>query len=139
VPSDFAVRLSPHFRLSEFRCRNGVPVPSACVDLLARDLVRGVLEPLRAEFGTCHVLSGFRPAAYNASIGGASDSRHIYKADATRGLAADVYFASGGPRAWAASAGRILDGHGWGGGVGVYVAKGFVHVDSRRFRARWSG
>lgn len=132
-------RLSPHFALSEFHCHDGTRVPSGTVSLLRRDLVRQVLEPLRAEFGSCRVLSGYRDRAYNARIGGAPDSRHIYIADAHRGLASDVVFARGTLGEWCESASHLLDRLGWGGGVGYYPLAHFMHVDSRRVRSRWSG
>lgn len=130
-------RLSPHFRVSEFRCRDGTVVPNHVEDILGDDLCRQVLEPLRLQFGPCHILSGYRHRAYNARIGGASDSRHIYLDDRHRGLAADVYFARGNVGAWALAASQRLDRLSWGGGVGTYVRQGFVHVDTRKVRARW--
>jgi len=137
VVSDGTRRLSEHFRLLEFACKDGTPVPRAVEDLLRDDLCRRVLEPLRARYGPCFVTSGYRHPAYNARIGGASDSRHIYRDVRQRGLAADVVFARGTVGEWARSASAILDALGWGGGVGSYPHSGFVHVDTRRTRARW--
>jgi uncharacterized protein YcbK (DUF882 family) len=134
-----AARLSPHFRLVEFACHDGTPVPAECVGLLRDELVGQVLEHLREHFGSCHVLSGYRHARYNASIGGARDSRHIYRPDARRGLAADVWFPQGGVSDWAAAADYRLRQLGWGGGVGVYARQRFVHIDTRRVHARWTG
>src|SRR3990167_10988390 len=70
-------RLSAHFTLPEFFCHDGTPVPRVALPALER-LCRDVLEPVRAEFGSCTVLSGYRHRAYNASIGGAPQSQHIY-------------------------------------------------------------
>ena len=47
-------------------------------------------------------------------------------------------FEKGTPAQWAAEARRISDGLGFGG-VGEYVGSGFVHMDNRRVKARWSG
>lgn len=132
-------RISDHFRLMEFACHDGVPVPTNCVAWLQADLVLLVLEPMRSRFGTCLVTSGYRHRAYNAAIGGAADSRHIYQPDRGRGFAADVHFAHGDVWQWAAEASGLLDRLLWGGGVGTYPRSGFVHVDSRRQRARWAG
>lgn len=130
-------RLSDHFRLGEFYTRDGTPVPTSCIPLLRDELVEAVLEPLRDTFGACHILSGYRHPRYNAAIGGASDSRHIYRPEPQRGLAADVWFPRGGVGDWGALAARRLDRLGWGGGVGLYPRQRFIHVDTRRQRARW--
>lgn len=132
-----STRLSAHFRLGEFACRDGTRVPLSCFELLRAELVEEVLEPLRDTFGPCHILSGYRHARYNAAIGGARDSRHIYLPQAGRGLAADVWFPRGGVGDWGALASRRLDRLGWGGGVGLYPSQRFVHIDTRRARARW--
>lgn len=130
-------KLSDHFRLAEFACRDGTRVPLDCYELLRSELVAQVLEPLRRKFGPCHVLSGYRHARYNASIGGARDSRHIYRQDRARGLAADVWFVRGGVEDWARAASARMDSLGWGGGVGRYPNQRFVHIDTRRHRSRW--
>ena len=123
-------RLSPHFVLAEFHCHDGTPVPAAALPALRR-LAREVLEPMRAKFGQCKVNSGYRTEAYNRSVGGAKASQHLYD-QSPADVAADVVFASGSPREWAAEADRLLNG---GGGVGVYPR--FTHVDNRRGPARW--
>jgi uncharacterized protein YcbK (DUF882 family) len=131
--------LTPHFRLAEFACRDGTPVPASCVELLRDELCAQVLEHLRERFGACHVLSGYRHQRYNASIGGARDSRHIYRPDGRRGLAADVWFPKGTVAEWAGVADTRLRALGWGGGIGTYPRQRFVHIDSRRELARWRG
>lgn len=72
-------RLSPHFHVVEFGCRDGTPVPKASIPAL-RVACREYLEPLREERGPVHINSGFRTRTYNASIGGASMSVHVYDA-----------------------------------------------------------
>ena len=127
------LRLSAHFVLSEFHCKDEqrTPVPAAAVPALRR-LVRNVLEPMRARFGRCIVNSGFRTDAKNREVGGAPNSQHLYHR--TPGdVAADVTFARGTPREWGDEAERLLPQ----GGVGRY--RTFVHVDNRPFRARWTG
>ena len=123
-------RLSPHFVLAEFHCHDGTPVPAAALAALRR-LVREVLEPMRGKFGRCTVNSGYRTDAYNASVGGASSSQHLYHRSPAD-VAADVVFASGTPRDWAAEAERLLRGR---GGIGTYPS--FTHVDNRPGPARW--
>lgn len=75
--------LSAHFSRHEFDCHDGQranPDPQ----LVAR------LEQLRHELGDrpLHIISGYRDRAYNASIGGAKNSQHIYNraADIDSGL-----------------------------------------------------
>jgi hypothetical protein len=126
-----ALRLSAHFVLAEFHCKDPqrTPVPAAAVPALRR-LVREVLEPMRTKFGVCTVWSGFRTDAKNAQVGGAANSQHLYHRT-PKDVAADVTFAQGTPGDWAAEADRLLPQ----GGVGRYPT--FVHVDNRPARARW--
>jgi uncharacterized protein YcbK (DUF882 family) len=124
-------QLSPHFALAEFSCKDGTKVPKAAVPALTH-LCEKVLEPLRDRFGACTVMSGYRHTAYNKKIGGAKFSQHIY--DLHPGsVAADLTFASGRPSEWAQAAEPLCES----GGLGRYP--GFVHVDNRDGKARWSG
>ena len=121
-------QLTPHFTISEFNCHNGQRVPAYAVPALKK-LCEKYLEPMRAKFGPAKVMSGYRPTAYNAKIGGARYSQHIY--DLTPdSVAADLIFSKGTPRQWAAEAKRLR-----AGGVGTYPS--FVHVDNRTTIARW--
>lgn len=125
-------QLSPHFNIREFACHDGRQVPKIAVPALKK-LCVAYLEPMRAEFGPAHVLSGYRPADYNARIGGAKFSQHIYELTPDS-VAADLVFRLGSPALWA----RFADQLG-AGGVGRYDRSGFVHVDNRPDRARWTG
>lgn len=131
-------RLSPHFRASEFFCNDGSPCPiTARPGMVA--LATVFLEPLRAKFGVCFVLSGYRHTLYNAAIGGARESQHIYEHD-FESVATDLRFGRGTPAQWAAEARRIRSSaNGGHGGVGRYDRAGFVHVDNRTYKADWSG
>lgn len=106
-----------------------------------RELCRAVLEPMRARFGTCTVVSGYRHPAYNRQIGGAQRSVHMGgRGGGIHGVAADVRFARGHPHQWGDVAEALLTRHyPPGGGLGVYRAGGWVHVDTRAYRARWTG
>ena len=122
-------RLSAHFKLSEFHCRDGTPVPANTVDGLIA-LCTKVLEPMRDRFGVCTVSSGFRSKSHNTAVGGATSSYHRY--DLRPGKAAsDVKFKNGSPATWFAEADRIL---GSKGGAGRYNT--FLHVDNRDGRWR---
>lgn len=123
-------QLTAHFRVEEFNCKDGTHVPKVAIPALDR-LATRYLEPLRKKFGPCQVMSGYRHRAYNRRIGGARFSQHIYD-DSPSSVAADLIFARGTPRQWAA----LVDKLG-AGGVGTYP--GFVHVDNRPGRARWTG
>lgn len=130
--SQITGQASAHFRVGEFDCRDGTAVPRQAIPAL-RTLAGSYLERLRGEFGPAVVLSGYRHRAYNASIGGAAQSRHIYD-EYPREVAADVRFERGNPEQWARFA-RALPGV---GGVGQYDRAGFVHVDLGP-RRDWSG
>jgi len=74
--------LTAHFSRSEFREHdNGALPPGVPTYALLT-----ALEALRAECGgrPLRIVSGYRSPAYNASVGGAPDSRHIH------GDAADI-------------------------------------------------
>jgi uncharacterized protein YcbK (DUF882 family) len=122
------VKLSPHFDSREFHSHDGVRAPSNYL-LWARHLCEDMLEPLREEFGPVTVVSGFRSAKHNKSVGGAPASYHL-GIRGRRGAAADVTCARGTPDQWHA----FLDGRG-AHGLGRYPS--FVHVDNRAGRSRW--
>lgn len=121
-------RLTPHFQLAEFTCRDGTVVPPESLTDLTSLCVR-YLEPLRARYGAVTVLSGHRSPRYNAQVGGAPRSQHVYGSWGP-GVAADVRCARGTPRDWY----RFLDALS-PGGLGLYPS--WVHVDNRPGRARW--
>lgn len=135
-PKNGRTQLSEHFNVAEFDCHDGTKVPKAAEPALARLCVQ-FLEPMRKKFGPCRVLSGHRHRAYNLRIGGATKSQHDYNDDPST-VASDLTFAKGTPALWAAEARRLSDRLGFGG-VGEYPRSGFVHVDNRRYIARWSG
>jgi len=134
-------RLSPHFMIEEFDCRDGTHVPSAAIPAL-KELCVHILEPLRAKYGPATVNSGYRTTGYNRSIGGAAFSQHVYD-DQPSSVAADVRFARGSVAQWARSARwRFNTKSVWRkrsrGGSGRYLSSGFVHVDSGP-RRNWEG
>jgi N-acetylmuramoyl-L-alanine amidase len=89
--------------------------------------VARLLDTLREEMGApIRLLSVYRSPAYNAAIGGAKASQH------TRFTAADFTCADGRrPEDWAARLRAHRRAGVFHGGIGVYPAKGFVHVDVR--------
>ena len=96
------------------------------------------LEPLRKKYGPVHINSGFRTAAYNASIGGASRSCHVYTQGDQNDQAADITCAKGSPADWHRTLWTIRQRKRKGkGGLGLYSS--FVHVDIRDYSASWRG
>ncbi len=155
-------RVSPHFTLEQFVCKQAGAYPKYVV-LRERLLLKLelLLERINAKgyaAETFHVMSGYRTPSYNKAIGNVKYSRHLY------GDAADI-FIDEQPRDGmmddlnrdgvinAADADILCDtveemyGQAWYephiGGLGRYKKKPhrgpFVHVDTRGFRARWNG
>lgn len=122
------VALTPHFRLSEFACRDGTPVPD---DLLANvRRVAAMLEILRARCGErpVTIVSGYRTPEHNRRVGGAQKSRHL------TAEAADIRVAGYHPRQVQAVA-QGLQAEGVIGGLGIYST--FTHVDLGPRRTWW--
>ena len=117
---------SAHFRISEFRCKDGTEVPGQCYGNLQRAMV--LLEQIRTACGDgkITIVSGYRTAAHNKKCGGAPQSQHLTAS------AADIRVHGKTP----AQVYKICDALvGNRGGVGKY--KNFTHVDVRGYRARW--
>ena len=113
--------LTKHFRVREFRCRDGSdPI------FIAEGLPE-VLEQIRSHFGKpATISSAYRTATHNKKEGGSTYSRHLY------GAAADISVSGVPPLEVAKYADELL---GNSGGVGLY--KTFVHVDVRSTKYRF--
>ena len=128
---------SPHIRWTEGYCRDGTPLPSASREHFAW-WCRNVLEPVRAYFGgrTLIITSPYRHKAYNARVGGASDSQHIYDFH-PRSTATDIYIEGVSPGAVADYMATLPEVD----GLGRYSS--FTHGDPRTregySEANWSG
>jgi uncharacterized protein YcbK (DUF882 family) len=126
-------RITTHFRLAEFNCPDGTPVPSAS-HAAVKKLCEKYLEPMRETFGQAKVLCGFRTKAHNLRTGGAADSIHLYALNPLQ-VAADIRFESGTPAEWAELAEGLKVP-----GIGRFDDMKYVHVDLRRGPvARWEG
>jgi GH24 family phage-related lysozyme (muramidase) len=134
-PSDpFSTKLSAHFTLGEFALGDPARrfVAQHQIDTAAE--LAAFLERVRTAFGgkRITITSGYRPAAINRAVGGASGSEHLY--DAPNVGAVDFYVDGADinkVQAW-------VDRE-WPYSVGYGAPKGFVHLGIRkgRPRVRW--
>mgnify|MGYP000178869616 CR=1 FL=1 len=124
--------LSRSFRAKEFACKDGTD--PLFVD---SELVQ-VLQAIRDHFGAPVVItSGYRTAARNAAVGGSKSSQHLL------GRAADFYVEGVDVATVAAYAEALLPAR---GGIGRYPkdakhpkrSTGWVHIDTRANKSRWS-
>lgn len=118
-------KVTPHFTVEEFACKNGTPYPDEWIAQRLWLLCQ-VLETIRADLGVpVRVLSGYRPEVYNRVVGGAKQSQHI------AGRAADIVAPPFTPRQVRERIVRLLAAGKLPvlGGLGIY--RSFVHVDVR--------
>jgi hypothetical protein len=106
------VKLTEHFTLEDFTrsqtaARHGIAVePDETIVANLKRLCTLILEPLRAEsHSPLFVLSGYRPPALNALVGGSDNSDHMY------GRAADVVPVNGTVRALSQVLQQLVAGH----------------------------
>ena len=125
LKKDGEKKLSSNFKVKEFACKDG----SDAV-LVAPRLVM-VLQSIRDHFGKAvSINSGYRTPQYNTKVGGVDQSQHCY------GTAADITVKGVSVEKVAAYARKIMPD--WGG-VGIYKARGFTHIDVRETRSDWNG
>lgn len=126
IPPQRDDKLSEFFSAGEFMCHD-----SSYQYLRVSPKLVEALDKIRRRIGrpiTVH--SGYRPPAYNASIGGVGNSTHI------DGLAADISAVG----ATTAALHQVVDEVvGSAGGVGFYPLQQFVHLDVRGHHSRWTG
>ncbi|MCK5013328.1 MAG: DUF4157 domain-containing protein [Candidatus Omnitrophica bacterium] len=121
---------SSNFSLGEFRCRNGTDVPERFRGNVQQAMNN--LEVLRTELenNSITINSGYRTPAYNQSIGGSPQSRHMC------GQAADIRVSDHTPTEVADTIETLITSQSMQqGGLGRYSS--FVHYDVRGTRARW--
>ena len=134
-PTDsFATRISAHFTIGEFALNQEERRFTAQHQVDTAAELAAFLERLRTAFGNKPVVitSGYRPAAINKAVGGASSSEHLY--DAPNVGAVDVYIKGVDihkVQAWCDK--------NWPFSIGYGADKGFVHIGIRRKRpkVRW--
>ena len=115
------LRLSEHFTVREFACNDGSDT------VLIDDKLAELLENIRDKFGKpVHINSAYRTPAYNAKVGGVSNSYHV------KGMAADIVVSGVSSKRVAQYAETLNCG-----GIGWYEGKKFVHIDTRSKRVCW--
>lgn len=116
------IAISKNFKLYEFACKDG----SQLVKIDEKLLV--LLQRLRDKIDKPMIIhSGYRSVEYNKKCGGSPKSQHLL------GTACDFSVYGMTPKELAVIAEQIgFDG------IGTYNKQGFVHVDTRGTKARWS-
>jgi hypothetical protein len=120
-------KISEHFRVREFACKDGTDKILISTELVA------MLEKLRAMLGeklggevSININSGYRTASHNRKVGGSTTSKHC------KGLAADIICKRDGKTVSAkdvCTAAQDLDFDGI-----AYISIGSTHVDVRGYR-----
>jgi GH24 family phage-related lysozyme (muramidase) len=134
-PSDpFSTKLSPHFTLGEFALGDPARRFTAQHQVDTAIELAAFLERVRVQFGgkRITITSGYRPAAINRAVGGASSSEHLYDAP---GVGAVDFFVDGA----SIDAAQAWCDKEWPYSIGYGAPKGFVHLGIRkgRPRVRW--
>ena len=129
VAKDGNRRIAPDFKVRELRCRDGTDT------VMVDEALTVVLQCIREHFGKpVTITSGYRTAAHNAAVDGAKSSQHLL------GRAADIRVEGVSVEDVATYAESLMPD--WGG-VGRYPVKagratGWVHVDTRANKGRWT-
>lgn len=112
--------LSEHFKVKEFRCKDGNDEILINTDLIAS------LENLFAKLGcdTMNIQSGYRTDTHSIKVGGYAGDQH------TKGNAADIWCKKNGKKMSAKEICYALEELNHQGGVG-YISDTNVHVDVR--------
>lgn len=126
VKKDGEKRLSPHFKVKEFACKDGSDTV-----LISEELV-SALERLRERLSadSLCIHSGYRTAAHNRKVGGSKTSKHM------KGLAADIFCRKDGKVLPAQTVCRAAQGLGLPG-IG-YISAQATHVDVRPTGRFWA-
>ena len=116
------MRVFGRFPFESFRCRCGENHPT----VLSPELIKAVID-LMDIVGDIVVTSGQRCRGWNEKVGGSEHSRHI------KGEAIDFKV----PGMSLEECYEIVSEIDGIGGIGLY-SEGFVHIDVRQKKARWS-
>ena len=129
--SPFSYRITPNILYGEFALNQEARRFIEQHQCTTATELAQFLEKVRVQFGgkPVEITSGYRPAAINSSIGGASGSEHIYGGPSVGAVdflikGADIYAVE-----------KWCDAN-WPYSVGYGAKKGFVHLGIRRGRPR---
>jgi hypothetical protein len=122
---------TPHFKMSNFDCNDGTPVPRQFYPTVM--MLMQQLEIIRAACGGRRIFinSGYRTPQYNATIPGAApSSQHLFA------NGADIVVEGMQPMAVYRIIEQLMDtGQITPGGLGIY--NGHVHYDQRGNKTTW--
>ena len=120
VSTDGNVKLTKHFKVKEFACKDGSPV------VFIDDYLYTVLDILRNKLGKPVIItSGYRTPEWNAKCDGAKYSYHM------RGMAADIRADGISAKELANKLNEIVPDK-----CGIIVYKSWVHFDVRTSKYR---
>lgn len=122
LKNDGSKQLSAHFRVREFRCKDGSDTILINPDLIS------VLENLFVQLNakTINITSGYRTPSHSVKVGGYSTDQH------TKGNAADIKCKKQDGSLFSSREITIaLESMGHNGGVGLINKQNAVHVDVR--------
>ena len=116
TPNESNVYVTPHFKVKEFRCKDGSNI------VLVHPWLPEHLEKIRSALGNAPITinSGYRTVTHNKEVGGSDTPYHLY------GLAADIVVEGKTPLAVAR---KILKLFPDSCGIGLYSS--YVHFDAR--------
>ena len=121
---DGETKLSEHFKVKEFACRDGSDKILIDLDLIS------ILEDIRGYFNSpVTITSGYRTESYNSKVANSKTSMHCI------GKAVDIKVSNVSPVAVALYCEYVLLKD--KGGIGLYKGQGFTHIDTREKMTRW--
>jgi GH24 family phage-related lysozyme (muramidase) len=129
--SPFSARVTPHITLGEFALGQEARRFQQQHQVETAAELAAFLERVRTQFGgkPLIITSGYRPAAINRLVGGASSSEHLYDAPGVGAVDFNIIGADiNAVQAWC--------GKNWPYSLGYGAPKGFVHLGIRRGRPR---
>ena len=120
-PADKDVQLTKNFKVGEFHSRN------YHVILVEQELLK-ILQTLRDEINApVNVNSGYRTQEHNASVGGSTNSAHLW------GCAADIWT----PAMKSPELARVLQStFGKSIAIGLHTPENYCHIDTL-YRGNW--
>ena len=125
-PKSVKIPSSKHFKIEEFHCNDGTPVPEEFYDNV-QELMDN-LEVIREHFGyPIKINSGYRTPDYNKKIGGAAKSQHLTAS------AADIRMNVTPSKVQEGIKELMEEGKIKKGGLGIYA--NFTHYDIGKHRS----